>query len=55
MDRISTAYAADRAAIGSAQSEPVVSVRGLVKRYGGHEVVAGNLSLTGPAATKEQR
>jgi len=26
---------------GPAQSEPVVSVRGLVKRYGSHEVVAG--------------
>ena len=26
---------------GSAQSEPVVSVRGLVKRYGSHEAVAG--------------
>ena len=26
---------------GLAQSEPVVSVRGLLKRYGGHEAVAG--------------
>src|SRR6266478_8317275 len=26
---------------GSARSEPVISVRGLVKRYGGHEAVAG--------------
>jgi ABC-type glutathione transport system ATPase component len=26
---------------GSAQSEPVVSVRGLIKRYASHEAVAG--------------
>jgi ABC-2 type transport system ATP-binding protein len=30
-----------QATIGSAQSEPVVSVRGLVKRYADHEAVAG--------------
>jgi ABC-2 type transport system ATP-binding protein len=41
MDRISAAYAVDRAAAGSAGPGPVVSVRGLVKRYGSHEVVAG--------------
>jgi ABC-2 type transport system ATP-binding protein len=41
MDSISAGYAADRAATGSAQSEPVVSVRGLVKRYGSHQAVAG--------------
>jgi ABC-2 type transport system ATP-binding protein len=41
MDSISEEYGVDQAAAGSAQSEPVVSVRGLVKRYGGHEAVAG--------------
>jgi ABC-2 type transport system ATP-binding protein len=41
MDSISAEYAVDRAAAGPARSEPVVSVRGLVKRYGGHEAVAG--------------
>jgi ABC-2 type transport system ATP-binding protein len=41
MKSISEEYDADRAATGSAQSDPVVSVRGLVKRYGSHEVVAG--------------
>ena len=41
MDSISDEYAVDQAATGSAQSEPVVSVRGLVKRYGSHEAVAG--------------
>jgi ABC-2 type transport system ATP-binding protein len=40
MDSTSEEYAVDRAA-GPARSEPVVSVRGLVKRYGGHEAVAG--------------
>ena len=41
MDSISEEYGVDRAAAGSARSEPVVSVRGLVKRYGRHEAVAG--------------
>ncbi|HEX9541554.1 MAG TPA: ABC transporter ATP-binding protein, partial [Streptosporangiaceae bacterium] len=41
MDGISEEYGVDQAATGSAQSEPVVSVRGLVKRYGSHEAVAG--------------
>jgi ABC-2 type transport system ATP-binding protein len=41
MDSISEASGVDQAATRSAQSEPVVSVRGLVKRYGGHEAVAG--------------
>jgi ABC-2 type transport system ATP-binding protein len=41
MDSISEEYRVDQAATGSAQSEPVVSVRGLVKRYGSHEAVAG--------------
>ena len=41
MDSISEKYRVDQPAIGSAQSEPVVSVRGLVKRYGSHEAVAG--------------
>jgi ABC-2 type transport system ATP-binding protein len=37
----SAEHSADRAAAGVAQSEPVVSVRGLLKRYGGHVAVAG--------------
>jgi ABC-2 type transport system ATP-binding protein len=41
MDSISTEYGADQAAAGPALSEPVVSVRGLVKRYGRREAVAG--------------
>jgi ABC-2 type transport system ATP-binding protein len=41
MDIVSDEYAVDQAAAGSARSEPVVSVRGLVKRYGGREAVAG--------------
>jgi ABC-2 type transport system ATP-binding protein len=41
MDGISEEYGADQAAAGSAQSEPVVNVRGLVKRYGSREAVAG--------------
>ena len=41
MDIIGEGYAVDQAAAGSARAEPAVSVRGLVKRYGGHEAVAG--------------
>jgi ABC-type transport system involved in cytochrome bd biosynthesis fused ATPase/permease subunit len=41
MDSISEEYGVDQAATSSAQSEPVVSVRGLVKRYGSREAVAG--------------
>jgi hypothetical protein len=41
MNSITEKYGPDQAAISPARSEPVVSVRGLVKRYGGHEVVAG--------------
>jgi ABC-type transporter Mla maintaining outer membrane lipid asymmetry ATPase subunit MlaF len=41
MDSISEEYRVGQAATGSAQSESVVSVRGLVKRYGSHEAVAG--------------
>jgi ABC-2 type transport system ATP-binding protein len=41
MDSISVEYGADQAASGLANSEPVVSVRGLVKRYGSHEAVGG--------------
>jgi ABC-type multidrug transport system ATPase subunit len=41
MDSISQEYGVVQAAIGSAQSEPVIAVRGLVKRYSGHEAVAG--------------
>jgi ABC-2 type transport system ATP-binding protein len=41
MDSVSEAYDVDQASAGSAQSEPVVSVRGLVKRYGSREAVAG--------------
>ncbi len=40
MDSISEEYGVAQAAAGSARSEPVVSVRGLVKRYGSHEAVA---------------
>jgi ABC-2 type transport system ATP-binding protein len=40
MDSISEEYDADQAA-GPARAEPVISVRGLVKRYGGHAAVAG--------------
>jgi ABC-2 type transport system ATP-binding protein len=41
MDSISEAYGVDQAGTRPAQSEPAVSVRGLVKRYGSHEAVAG--------------
>ena len=41
MDSISEEYGVDQAATGPDRSEPVVSVRGLVKRYGSHEAVAG--------------
>jgi ABC-2 type transport system ATP-binding protein len=41
MDSISQEYGTVQPATGSARPEPVVSVRGLVKRYGSHEAVAG--------------
>jgi ABC-2 type transport system ATP-binding protein len=41
MDSISRECGIAKAATGPARSEPVVSVRGLVKRYGSHEAVAG--------------
>ena len=41
MDSVSEQYGVAQAAAGPALYEPVVSVRGLVKRYGGHEAVAG--------------
>jgi len=41
MEGISEECAVNQAATGSAQPEPVVSVRGLVKRYGSREAVAG--------------
>ena len=41
MDIVSEEYGVEQAAAGSARSEPVVSVCGLVKRYGSHEAVAG--------------
>jgi ABC-2 type transport system ATP-binding protein len=41
MDIIGEECAVDQAAVGSARSEPVVSVRGLVKRYGSRKAVAG--------------
>jgi ABC-2 type transport system ATP-binding protein len=41
MESISEEYGVDQAATGPDGSEPVVSVRGLVKRYGSHEAVAG--------------
>jgi ABC-2 type transport system ATP-binding protein len=41
IDSISEEYGVNQAATGPAQSELVVSVRGLVKRYGSREAVAG--------------
>jgi ABC-2 type transport system ATP-binding protein len=41
MDGISKEYSVDQAATGPDRSEPVISVRGLVKRYGSHKAVAG--------------
>jgi ABC-2 type transport system ATP-binding protein len=41
MDIIGEEHAVDQAAVGSGLSEPVVSVRGLVKRYGSRQAVAG--------------
>jgi ABC-2 type transport system ATP-binding protein len=41
MESISEEYAVAQAATGSAQPEPVISVRGLVMRYGSREAVAG--------------
>ena len=41
MDSVSEQYGVAQAAAGPARYEPVVSVRGLVKRYGSHEAVAG--------------
>jgi len=41
MDSISEGYGVAQAAAGPARSEPVVSVRGLVKRYASHTAVAG--------------
>jgi ABC-2 type transport system ATP-binding protein len=41
MDSISAEYAGDQAATVSDQTEPAVRVRGLVKRYGSREAVAG--------------
>src|SRR5262249_21771141 len=41
MDSVSEDYGVAQAAAGPARYEPVVSVRGLVKRYRGHEAVAG--------------
>ena len=46
MDSISEEYGVDRAAVGSARSDPVVSVRGLVKRYG---IYGGPLRLAADA------
>jgi ABC-2 type transport system ATP-binding protein len=41
MDSISEQRAANHTTAVSAEAEPVISVRGLVKRYGSHEAVAG--------------
>ena len=41
MDSITGEYSVDPAATGSAGSEPMVSARGLVKRYGSRDAVAG--------------
>src|SRR6516165_8496351 len=41
MDSISEEHAGDRMAVAPARAEPVISVHGLVKRYGSQEAVAG--------------
>jgi ABC-2 type transport system ATP-binding protein len=41
MDSISEERGASQTGTASAQAEPVISVRGLVKRYGSHQAVAG--------------
>ena len=41
MDSISDAYGAGQAVTDLAHAEPVISVRGLVKRYDSHQAVAG--------------
>ena len=41
MDSMNEQRAADRTGVAPARAEPVVSVQGLVKRYGSHEAVAG--------------
>jgi ABC-2 type transport system ATP-binding protein len=41
MDSISDEHSAGQAAAVSAQAKPVISVRGLVKRYDSHQAVAG--------------
>jgi hypothetical protein len=47
MDSVSEKYGVDQAVTGSVRSGPVVSVRGLVKRYGRHEAVAASISRCG--------
>jgi hypothetical protein len=41
MDIVSEEHGVDQAATGPAEAEPIVSVRGPVKRYRSHEAVAG--------------
>ena len=41
MDSTSQEHGLDQPGAASARAEPVISVRGLVKRYGSHEAVAG--------------
>jgi ABC-2 type transport system ATP-binding protein len=41
MDGVGEVRGAEQKPTAPAQAEPVVSVRGLIKRYGGHEAVAG--------------
>jgi ABC-2 type transport system ATP-binding protein len=41
MDSISSAPSAGHAGTASARAKPVISVRGLVKRYGSHQALAG--------------
>jgi ABC-2 type transport system ATP-binding protein len=41
MDSISEQHAANHATANTAPADPVISVRGLVKRYGSHQAVAG--------------
>ncbi len=49
MDSISEEYGVDQAATGSALSEPVISVRGLVKRYGRRRRWRASISRCGGA------
>ena len=52
MDSTGQERSPDKPGTASAHTEPVISVRGLVKRYGSHEAVAGRRDPRGrPART----